>query len=70
MKSKVEVAKIVKGYDGRLIKGNEFFESKYYEFKALFDDDDGIDEFIEDNEITESGRDFERGRLTFWFNMK
>ena len=68
MRSKEAVKSLVNKSNGRLVKGKDFCAGDYYEFKALFDDGEDVDSFINNNDIISFGCDFEKGRLTLWFN--
>lgn len=67
------VAAAIRNCGGHLVKGGEFVEAIWYEFKARFDDQEQIDEFL-DNNFYDIGNNFytdiEKGCPTLWFNMK
>jgi len=65
--------KLILGIGGSIKNGKgEIVEGMQYDYEAVYDDEDDIDSFVEENynDVTDSYIDFENGTLTHWFNLK
>lgn len=62
----------LKAHGGRMFKGHDEVGTTYdgvqYEYRALFNDDESIDAFLEEHNIQKSDRDFIGTYLTLFFS--